>query len=131
MMRDTQMIYPHPHGRRFPAPGAGVRFKSEEGPPGKRRGPGHRSAEAPKNVDPLAGKIDSTHTKAEHDLQYLEERFLELHAELVRLRREGKSLQELAEALGVSRLEIHRRLQKAPSTKLKLQLGIPTGGGLQ
>jgi DNA-directed RNA polymerase specialized sigma24 family protein len=124
-----EQVYPHPNRRRFPPPGAGVRFKSEEGPPGKRSGPGNRQVtEAPNNID---RQIDDTLTEAQRERQVLERRFLRLNRELIALRRQGRTLEEIAQALGVPRLTVHRILQKAPSTRLKIELGVPTGGGLQ
>jgi hypothetical protein len=52
--------------------------------------------------------------------------FFKKHGDLINLRLAGKSLQEIADETGNSRIGLFRRFQKLPSNKLKLQLGVPT-----
>jgi hypothetical protein len=52
--------------------------------------------------------------------------FFRKYGDLIKLRRAGKSLEEIAIETGGSRLGVFRALQKLPSRKLKIQLGIPT-----
>jgi hypothetical protein len=52
--------------------------------------------------------------------------FFKKYGDLIQLRRAGKSLQEIADEIGGSRIEVFRVFQKLPSNKLKLQLGVPT-----
>jgi hypothetical protein len=53
-------------------------------------------------------------------------KFFQQHGELIQLRRDGRSLQEIADETGDTRLGVFRVFQKAPSNKLKLELGVPT-----
>jgi hypothetical protein len=69
---------------------------------------------------PTQGCISNSSSES-RDQAYLA--FFRDHGEIIRLRRDGKSLEI---ATGNSRIGVFRAFQKVPSNKLKLQLGIPT-----
>jgi hypothetical protein len=86
------------------------------------------------NGHPLKSKTkikQDDNTEPESENQRAFRKFFQQHGDLIRLRRGGKSLEEIAVETGGSRVGVLRILQRIPSNKLKLQLGIQTGGGLQ
>jgi hypothetical protein len=79
------------------------------------------------NGHPLKSKTklkqnDDNDTESENQRTGLE--FFRKHGDLIQLRRDGKTLQEIADETGNSRIGVFRTFQKLPSNKLKL--GVPT-----
>lgn len=67
---------------------------------------------------------DNYHIEAENQRAVRE--FFGRHGELIRLRRHGNSLKEIADETGDSRLGVFRVFQRVPSARLKIELGVPT-----
>jgi hypothetical protein len=135
MMQRDDKIYAHPNSRRFPHPYAGDQTK--RGEPSaherarrdrdrdkKKRGP--YANRGPHNSKPKQNQIKDD----EAERQAAAREFFEKNAELIKLRRGGLSLQEIADKVGDTRLGVLRKLQGAPSRKLKIELGIACAGGV-
>jgi hypothetical protein len=99
------------------------RFCNKRNREAQSKGAGCANSRPPKSKTKIKQE-DTYHIDSENQRAGLE--FFRKHGELIELRRDGKSLQEIADQTGQSRVGIFRAFQKLPSTKLKLQLGIPT-----
>jgi hypothetical protein len=53
-------------------------------------------------------------------------RLFRKYGNLIALRRDGKTLQEIADEVGESRLNVHRMFQRLLDQDQKLELGLPT-----
>ena len=89
------------------------------------KGAHHGNGRPPQKFNKLAGSIELQNIERDLDRQRDGREFFRDHGEIIRLRRDGKSLQEIADETDDSRLGIFRKLQKVPSTKLKIELGVP------
>jgi hypothetical protein len=95
---------------------------------GKREGPDPQCGAGARKNDHLGGKISPQNNERERDGQR-SDRVLEnfrQHGDIMRLRRSGKTLEEIAVETGHSRLNTFRTLQRVLSHDQKLTLGLPT-----
>jgi hypothetical protein len=93
------------------------------------KGAHHGNGRPPQKFDKLAGSIELQNIERDLDRQRTDRDRLEFfrkHGEIIQLRRDGRSLQEIADETGDSRVGVFRKLQKVPSTKLKIELGVST-----
>jgi hypothetical protein len=90
------------------------------------KGASHSNGRPPQKFNQFADSIELQNNKCDLDRQRDRLEFFRDHGEIIRLRRQGKSLQEIADETGDIRLGVIRKLQRVPTTKLKIELGVPT-----